>query len=70
MKKELILERLKNDEDYYGAFGRKYLSNSNVGTLLTNPLALRDTQQPNINFLIGGYSVSYTHLTLPTNREV
>jgi hypothetical protein len=55
MKKELILERLKNDEDYYGPFGRQYLSNSNVGTLLTNPLALRDTQQSNINFLIGGY---------------
>lgn len=55
MKKELILERLKNDEDYYGDFGRQFLSNSNVGTLLTNPLALRDTQQSNINFLIGGY---------------
>jgi hypothetical protein len=55
MKKELILERLKNDEDYYGDFGKQFLSNSNVGTLLTNPLALRDTQQSNINFLIGGY---------------
>ena len=55
MKKELILERLKNDEDYYGDFGRQFLSNSNIGTLLTNPLALRDTQQSNINFLIGGY---------------
>ena len=55
MKKEIILERLKNDEDYYGDFGKQFLSNSNVGTLLTNPLALRDTQQSNINFLIGGY---------------
>lgn len=55
MKKELILERLKNDEDYYGDFGKQFLSNSNVGTLLTNPLSLRDTQQSNINFLIGGY---------------
>jgi hypothetical protein len=55
MKKELILERLKNDEDYYGDFGKQFLSNSNIGTLLNNPLALRDAQQPNINFLIGGY---------------
>ena len=55
MKKELILERLKNDEDYYGSFGKQFLSNSNIGTLLNNPLALRDAQQPNINFLIGGY---------------
>jgi hypothetical protein len=55
MKKELILERLKNDEDYYGDFGKQFLSNSNVGTLLTNPLALKDPNPQNINFLIGGY---------------
>lgn len=55
MKKELILERLKNDEDYYGDFGKQFLSNSNIMTLLSNPFALRDQQQPNINFLIGGY---------------
>jgi hypothetical protein len=55
MKKELILERLKNDEDYYGEFGQQFLSNSNIMTLLTNPFALREKQQPNINFLIGGY---------------
>lgn len=55
MKKELILERLKNDEDYYGDFGKQFLSNSNVGTLLTNPLALKDPNPSNINFLIGGY---------------
>lgn len=55
MKKELILERLKNDEDYYGSFGKQFLSNSNVGTLLTNPLALKDPNPSNINFLIGGY---------------
>ena len=55
MNKEQIIEKLKNDEDYYGSFGKQFLSNSNVGTLLTNPLALRDTQQSNINFLIGGY---------------
>jgi hypothetical protein len=55
MKKELILERLKNDEDYYGDFGKQFLSNSNIGTLLTNPLALKDPNPSNINFLIGGY---------------
>jgi hypothetical protein len=55
MKKDQILERLKNDEDYYGDFGKQFLSNSNIMTLLTNPFALREQQQPNINFLIGGY---------------
>lgn len=55
MKKDQILERLKNDEDYYGDFGKQFLSNSNIMTLLTNPLALRDPNPSNINFLVGGY---------------
>ena len=53
--KEKIIERLRNDEDYYGDFGKQYLSNSNIETLLTNPLLLRQPQPPNINFAIGGY---------------
>ena len=54
-EKQEILKRLENDEDYYGSFGKKYISNSDIYTLLTNPLALGDPQPPNINFLIGGY---------------
>ncbi len=53
-KKE-VLEKLKNDEDYYGEFGQKFRSNSDISTLLSNPLALGTQQKPNINFLIGGY---------------
>ena len=55
MTKEEILEKLKDDQEYYGQFGRNFLSNSNIMTLLTNPLALRDPNPSNINFLIGGY---------------
>jgi hypothetical protein len=55
MTKEEILEKLKDDQEYYGDFGKQFLSNSNIGTLLTNPLLLREPQQPNINFAIGGY---------------
>lgn len=55
MKKELIIELLKDDNNYYGEMGKQFLSNSNISTLLTNPLALRDPQESNINFLIGGY---------------
>jgi hypothetical protein len=32
-----ILEKLKDDSQYYGEFGKQYLSNSDIGTLLTNP---------------------------------
>ena len=53
-KKE-VLERLINDEDYYGDFGKQFRSNSDIATLLTNPLALGAQQKPNINFLVGGY---------------
>lgn len=49
------IERLRSDEDYYGEFGRQFRSNSDISTLLTNPLALGAEQKPNINFLIGGY---------------
>tara|TARA_R110000824_G_scaffold45177_3_gene130827 strand:+ start:3839 stop:4570 length:732 start_codon:yes stop_codon:yes gene_type:complete len=55
MNKDEILELLKNDANYYGKFGQQFLSNSNISTLLSNPLLLRQPQDPNINFAIGGY---------------
>jgi hypothetical protein len=55
MTKEEILEKLKEDEHYYGEFGKNFLSNSNIATLLTNPLLLNEPQPPNPNFVIGGY---------------
>lgn len=55
MKKKEVLKRLKNDEDYYGEFGKKYLSNSDISTLLTNPLLLGQRQPMISAFLIGGY---------------
>ena len=50
-----MLDKLVDDEQYYGAFGRQFRSNSDIMTLLTNPLALGTPQKPNINFLVGGY---------------
>ena len=31
MNKKQIIQRLKNDEDYYGEFGQQFLSNSDIG---------------------------------------
>ncbi len=45
---EDVLEKLRDDSQYYGAFGKQYLSNSDIGTLLTNPKdfgASRDDNQ-------------------------
>ena len=55
MNKDDILKRLKIDKDYYGDFGKQYLSNSNVSTLLKNPLALHEPSGPRPAFLVGGY---------------
>lgn len=55
MTKEKIIEKLRNDEDYYGDFGKQFLSNSDIKTLLTNPLKLRIPLPSNPYFLIGGY---------------
>ena len=54
-KKKSILQKLKIDEHYYGEFGKQYLSNSDIGTLLNNPLQLGKPSKPNPNFLMGGY---------------
>ena len=33
MNKKQILQKLRNDEDYYGDFGNQFLSNSHVSKL-------------------------------------
>ena len=54
-QKKQVLQKLKEDEHYYGTFGKKYLSNSDISTLLNNPLQLGKPSTPNPNFLMGGY---------------
>ena len=55
MNKAKILEKLKNDEDYYGEFGDQFLSNSHVGKLLKDPLRAFESSKPSPAFLVGGY---------------
>ena len=55
MDKQKILQKLKNDEDYYGDFGNQFLSNSHVGRLLNDPLNIFKPMKPSPAFLIGGY---------------
>ena len=50
-----IIEKLRDDKHYYGDFGKKYLSNSDISALLKNPLALGKQQAPRPAFLVGGY---------------
>ena len=49
------IEKLRIDEHYYGKFGKQYLSNSDINTLLNNPL---NHGKPSLEipaFLVGGY---------------
>ena len=39
------LKKLKEDEHYYGKFGKQFLSNSDISKLLTNPLSLGEAQK-------------------------
>ena len=48
-----ILEILKDDVSYYGEFGKQYLSNSDISTLLTNPKAFGISRPDNANFAKG-----------------
>ena len=50
-----ILKKLRNDEDYYGNFGKQFLSNSDIYHLLNNPLKFHQPSELSPAFLVGGY---------------
>ena len=47
--------KLKDDEHYYGEYGRQFISNSDIRTLMTNPLEFKKPTPSAPHFLIGGY---------------
>ena len=54
-QKTEIIEKLRDDEHYYGDFGKQFLSNSDISALLTNPLDFKKPSKPSPAFLVGGY---------------
>ena len=54
-QKTEIIEKLRDDEHYYGDFGKQFLSNSDISALLTNPLDFKKPSKPIPAFLVGGY---------------
>ena len=55
MNKKQTLQKLRNDEDYYGDFGNQFLSNSHIGKLLKDPLNAFEPSKPSPAFAVGGY---------------
>jgi len=55
MDKEKIINKLTQDEHYYGKFGKQFLSNSDISILLKNPRLLREDKPKTSAMVIGGY---------------
>lgn len=55
MSQDEIIEKLRDDNHYYGDYGKKFLSNSDISVLLTNPLNFKKPSKPSPAFLVGGY---------------
>lgn len=55
MDNKEIIEKLRDDENYYGEFGRTYLSNSDIYALLNNPLDFKKQKPKTAALVVGGY---------------
>ena len=55
LKYEEIIEKLRDDSYYYGEFGRQFLSNSNIGTLIENPFDLYKETEITPPLVLGRY---------------
>ena len=53
-EREQILDMLRDDDHYYGEFGKKFLSNSDIGALLNNPKQFKAPVEDNVHLLMGG----------------
>ena len=50
-----VIDELRDDANYYGEIGRRYLSNSDIGKLLNNPKMYGVPEPDNVNFAKGRY---------------
>lgn len=50
-----IINQLKDDNEYYNGVGRQYLSNSDIGTLLSNPKEFGAKREDSKQFAMGRY---------------
>ena len=50
-----IIDKLRDDANYYGEFGSQYISNSDIGTLLKNPRMFKVREEPTVPMIQGSY---------------
>ena len=56
---EKTIEKLKDDKHYYGAFGKKFLSNSDIFNLIHNPQDFQKEQEPLYFLVINLYQMIF-----------
>jgi len=62
-----VIQKLKDDVQYYGAFGQNYISNSDIHALLNDPTEFRKPKANNHNFVMGRYF--HTKMLEPDKAE-
>ena len=50
-----IIEKLKDDNEYYSGVGKQYLSNSDIGALINNPKEFGKPREDSKHFAEGRY---------------
>lgn len=55
MTHDQIIQALKDDNEYYNGLGRSYLSNSDIGVLLNNPVMFKKKSEKTLAMLQGNY---------------
>lgn len=48
------IERLRDDDEYYGEFGKQFLSNSDIKVLITEPDLFQKQQRTTVDMIKGG----------------
>lgn len=66
IKQEVNIEKLRNDADYYGEYGKQFISNSDIGDLINNPAAFKQNGETTLPMLLGSY---FEMLVLEPNLE-
>lgn len=55
MDVKAIIERLRDDDEYYGNFGKQFISNSDIKTLITNPDLFKQEIPETVDMVKGRY---------------
>jgi len=50
---EKAIKKLKDDKHYYGEFGKKFLSNSDIDSLINDPFSFKKSKPQSLPFLYG-----------------